>query len=52
MVLAALGQREQPGEPTAEEKRQARTQATGVWIRSILVGLVTTAIVWWLRRLL
>jgi hypothetical protein len=50
VVLAALGQREQPGEPTEEEKRQARKQATGVWIRSILVGVVATAIVWWLLR--
>ena len=50
MVLAALGQREQPGEPTLDEKRQARRQATGVWIRSILVGVVTTALLWWLLR--
>lgn len=48
MVLAALGQREQQGQPTEEEKRQARKQAAAVWVRSILVGLVTTAIVWWL----
>jgi hypothetical protein len=48
VVLAALGQREQQGQPTEDEKRQARKQAAGVWIRSILVALVTTAIVWWL----
>jgi hypothetical protein len=35
-----------------EEKAQARRQAAGVWIRSILVGVLVTAAVWaTLRRL-
>jgi formate/nitrite transporter FocA (FNT family) len=50
VVLAALGQREQPGEPTVEEKRQARKQAMRVWIRSISAGIVMTVIVCWLIR--
>lgn len=49
-MLAALGQREQPGEMTAEDKTQARRQARGVWTRSISVGVVTTAIVWFVER--
>jgi hypothetical protein len=52
VVLAALGQREQPGEPTAAEKAQARRQAIGVGVRSISVGIAATAIVWWLLRIL
>ena len=50
MVLAALGEREQPGEMTAEEKAQARRQAFGVWWKSILAGILATALIWTLVR--
>ena len=46
MVLAALGERESPGELTPEEKSQARRQASGVWFRAILAGIAATLLVW------
>ena len=46
MVLAALGEREPPGELTPEEKKQARRQARGVWLRAILAGIAATVLVW------
>ena len=49
-VLAALGEREPKGPMSDAEKRQARRQATGVWIRSIGTGVVVTLIVWLLLR--
>ena len=50
MVLAALGEREPKGPMSEAEKRQARRQATGVWIRSVGTGVVATVIVWALLR--
>ena len=50
MVLAALGEREPPGELTLEEKRQAKRQAFGVWWRSILTGVVATVVSWLIVR--
>lgn len=52
MVLAALGEREPKGPMSEAEKRQARRQATGVWIRSIVTGIVATVIVWLVLLLL
>jgi hypothetical protein len=49
VVLAALGERESEVPPlTPDEQRQARRQALGVAVRSLVVGVVTSAIVWWL----
>ena len=50
MVLAALGEREPKGPMSDVEKRQARRQATGVWIRSITSGVAVAVIVWALLR--
>ena len=50
MVLAALGEREPKGAMSEAEKRQARRQATGVWIRSIATGVVVTVAVWLVLR--
>ena len=50
MILAALGEREPKGPMSDAEKRQARRQATGVWIRSISTGAVVTVIVWLVLR--
>ena len=50
MVLAALGEREPKGPMSDVEKRQARRQATGVWIRSITIGVAVAVIVWALLR--
>ena len=50
MVLAALGEREPPGELTPEEKRQAKRQAFGVWWRSIIAGIAATVVIWLLAR--
>lgn len=50
MVLAALGEREPKGVMTDAEKAQARRQARGVWARSILVGVATTVILYYLLR--
>jgi hypothetical protein len=46
VVLAALGEREPKGPMSDAEKRQARRQATGVWLRSIATGVVVTAVLW------
>jgi hypothetical protein len=50
VVLAALGEREPKGAMSDAEKCQARRQATGVWIRSIVTGVVVTVVVWLLLR--
>jgi len=51
VVRAALGEREGEGPPlTPDEQRQARRQALGVWFRSIAVGVVTAAIIWFVLR--
>lgn len=50
MILAALGEREPKGPMSDAEKRQARRQATGVWIRSVTTGVVVTLVVWLLLR--
>lgn len=50
MVLAALGEREPPGEMTPEEKRQAKRQAFTVWWRSILAGVAATVVIWMVVR--
>jgi hypothetical protein len=50
VILAALGEREPKGPMTDAEKRQARRQARGVWIRSVATGLVVTVVVWLLLR--
>jgi hypothetical protein len=48
-VRAALGEREGGGPAlTPDEQRQARRQALGVWIQSLVASIVTTALVWWL----
>ena len=49
-MLAALGEREQPGEMTAEEKARARRQAFSVWWKSILTGVLATVVIWLLVR--
>lgn len=49
-MLAALGEREQPGEMTAAEKAQARKQAFSVWWKSILAGVLATVVIWFLVR--
>ncbi|HEY2378476.1 MAG TPA: hypothetical protein VGH98_21025 [Gemmatimonadaceae bacterium] len=50
MVLAALGEREVEGggkaRLNAEERQQIRQQALGVWIRSIVTGIVCAVLVW------
>ena len=50
MVLSALGEREAEGGGKAklseQDRKQVRRQALGVWIRSIAVGLICTALIW------
>jgi hypothetical protein len=50
VVLAALGEREPKGPMSDAEKRQARRQATRVWIRSIATGVIVAVGVWLLLR--
>ena len=53
-MRAALGERETDsgtGKLTPEEARQARRQALGVWVKSILSGLLCSGIVWYLTTL-
>jgi len=54
VVRAALGEREtDSGTSTLspEEARQARRQALGVWVKSIVTGLLCSGIVWYLTTL-
>jgi hypothetical protein len=51
VIRAALGERETDTGTTklgAEEATQARGQALGVWLKSIVTGLLCAAIVWYL----
>jgi hypothetical protein len=50
VVLAALGEREPKGPMSEAEKRQARRQATGVWMRTVATGVVVTVVVWLVFR--
>lgn len=54
MVRAALGERETDSATSKlspEEARQARRQALGVWVKSIVTGLLCSGIVWYLTTL-
>jgi len=54
VILSALGEREAEGGGTSrlsnEERTQVRTQALGVWIRSIVVGVLCAVLIWYLQR--
>jgi len=56
VVLGALGKREpEAGPPVplpAEERAQVRRQAMSVAVRSIVVGVAATTVVWALAELL
>jgi len=51
VIRAALGERETDTgtiKVSPEEARQARRQALGVWVKSIVTGLLCSGIVWYL----